>query len=61
MIVSRTGMFVILAVALIICAYDVYAAIRGQGHNIVAWVLAVMMAGVAVWVLTKILRGDTSL
>jgi drug/metabolite transporter superfamily protein YnfA len=60
-IVSRTWMFVIFAVALIICAYDIYAAIRGQGHNIVAWVLGVMMAAVAVWVLTKILRGDTSL
>ena len=58
---SRTWMFVIFAVALIICAYDIYAAIRGQGHNIVAWVLGVMMAAVAVWVLTKILRGDTSL
>jgi len=59
--VSRTWMFVIFAVALIICAYDIYAAIRGQGHNVVAWALGVMMAAVAVWVLTKILRGDTSL
>ena len=58
---NRNTMIVIFAVALLICAWDVYAAIRGHGNNIVAWALAAMMAVFAVWLLTKIARGDSSL
>lgn len=58
---SRTIMIILFAVAVIICAWDVYAAIRGHGNNAVAWGLGVMMAVFAVWILTKIVRGDASL
>lgn len=58
---SRTGLWIIFAVAVIICAWDVYAAVRGQGNNFVAWGLAAMMAAFAIWVLTKLMRGDAAL
>jgi hypothetical protein len=59
--VTRTGLWIICAVAVIICAWDVYAALRGQGNNMVAWALGVMMATFAIWVFTKLMRGDRSL
>jgi hypothetical protein len=58
---TRTGLWIIFAVAVIICAWDVYAALRGQGNNAVAWALGVMMAAFAIWVFTKLMRGDRSL
>jgi hypothetical protein len=61
MIRSRTGLVIIFAVSVIICAWDVYAAVRGQGNNAVAWALGAMMAVFALWLLTKIVRGDASL
>ncbi len=57
----RTWMWVLFAVAVIICAWDVFAALRGQGNNIVAWALGAMMAAFAVWVLIKLMRGDATL
>jgi hypothetical protein len=54
-------MWLLFAVAVIICAWDVYAAVRGQGHNAVAWALGVMMAAFAIWVLSKLMRGERSL
>ena len=58
---SRTGLWIIFAVSVIICAWDVYAAVRGQGNNIVAWALGAMMAAFAIWVLSKLMRGDAAL
>ena len=58
---NRTSMIVILAIAVLICAWDVYAAVRGHGNNIVAWALAAMMAVFSVWILSKLVRGDSSL
>ncbi len=58
---SRTGLWIIFAVAVIICAWDVYAAVRGQGNNIVAWALGALMAAFAIWVLSKLMRGDAAL
>ena len=57
---SRTTMIVIFVVALLIGGYDVYVAIRGQGHNIVAWVLAAIMLLIAGSTLRKLMRGDYS-
>ncbi len=58
---SRSGLWIIFAVAVIICAWDVYAAVRGHGNNFVAWGLGVMMAAFAIWVLSKLMRGEQSL
>jgi len=58
---SRTGLVIIFAVSVVICAWDVYAAVRGHGNNWVAWALGAMMAVFAVWVLSKLVRGDASL
>lgn len=59
--VSRNGLWIIFAVVVIICAWDVYAAVRGQGNNFVAWALGAMMAVFAIWILSKLIRGDASL
>lgn len=58
---NRTVMIIIFVLAVGICVFDVYAAIRGHGNNVVAWALGAMMAAFAVWVLTKLVRGETSL
>lgn len=58
---SRASLWLLFVVAVMICAWDVYAALRGQGHNVVAWALGVMMAAFAIWVLSKLMRGDSSL
>lgn len=58
---NRATMVVILIVAVLICAWDVYAAIRGHGNNYVAWALAALMAVFSVWILSKLVRGDSSL
>jgi len=57
----RTGLVIIFAVSVGICAWDVYAAVRGQGNNWVAWALGAMMAVFALWILSKLIRGDASL
>jgi len=61
MTVSRNGLWIIFAVVVIICAWDLYSAIRGQGNNFVAWALGAMMAVFAVWILSKLIRGDSTL
>jgi hypothetical protein len=58
---NRTAMVIIFVVAVLICAWDVYAALRGHGNNIVAWALGAMMAVFAIWILSKLIRGDSSL
>lgn len=58
---SRTGLIIIFAVSVVICAWDVYAALRGHGNNAVAWALGAMMAAFSLWLLSKIVRGDASL
>lgn len=55
---ARSGTILIFVLALLVCAWDVYAAIRGEGHNYVAWVLAGIMALVALGALRKIIRND---
>ena len=58
---NRTAMIIIFVLAVGICAWDVYAALRGHGNNYVAWALGAMMAAFAIWVLTKLVRGDSAL
>ena len=57
---SRTFLLLILVLSVLVCGYDVYAALRGGGHNIVAWVLAALMAIIAVSALRKLIRQDYS-
>lgn len=57
---SAGTLWLIFVLALLVCAYDVFAAVRGQGHNIVAWVLAAIMAIIALGALRKLLRKDYS-
>ena len=57
---ARSGTFLILVLSVLVCGWDVYAAIRGQGHNFIAWILAALMALVAVGALRKIIRNDYS-
>ena len=47
---------VILVVSLLVCAYDVYIGVRSGGHNIFAWILAAVMAVVAIATLTQLVR-----
>lgn len=57
---ARGGTILIFVLALLVCGWDVYAALRGQGHNYIAWILAVIMALVALGALRKIVRNDYS-
>ncbi len=57
---TRTGLLIIFAVSVLICAWDVYAALHGRGNNAVAWGLGAMMAIFAVWLLSRLIRGDYS-
>lgn len=57
---SPMSLWLIFVLALLVCGYDVFAAMRGQGHNVVAWVLAAIMALIALGALRKILRKDYS-
>jgi len=40
---SRGFLLLILVLSALVCGYDVYAAVRSQGQNVVAWVLAALM------------------
>lgn len=53
---NTSGAWLILVLSVLVCAYDVYAAVRGHGHNIVAWILAAIMALVALGTLRALLR-----
>ncbi len=57
----RTGLVIIFAVSVVICAWDGYEDVRGQGNKWVAWALGAMMAVFALWILSKLIRGDASL
>jgi hypothetical protein len=57
---ARSGTILIFVLSVLVCAWDVYAAVRGQGHNYVAWILAALMALVATGALRKIIRNDYS-
>ncbi len=57
---SRNGLTLIFVLAALVCGYDAYAAVRAQGHNIVAWALAAIMALVALSALRKLIRKDYS-
>jgi len=58
---QRSTLSIFFIGALIVCAFDVYSAVRGQGgHSAVAWTLAGVMAVVALLALRKLLRGDYS-
>ena len=54
---NRGGTWLIFILSVLVCAWDVYAAMRGQGHNYIAWILAALMAIVAVSALRKIVKG----
>jgi len=57
---TRSFLFVIFVLSVVVCGYDVYAAMRSGGRNIIAWLLAAIMAFVALGALRKILRQDYS-
>ena len=54
------GLYLILILAVLVCAYDVYSAMRSGGHNPITWGLAALMALVALGTLRKIIRRDYS-
>ncbi|HEV3152489.1 MAG TPA: hypothetical protein VGZ02_01650 [Candidatus Baltobacteraceae bacterium] len=49
----------ILVVSALVCAYDVYIAVRSGGHNIFAWCLAAVMAIVAIFTLRQVVRPNS--
>jgi predicted ABC-type exoprotein transport system permease subunit len=57
---SRAYLVLILVLSALVCGYDVFAAVRSGGHNIVAWLLAVLMALIAASALRKLIRQDYS-
>lgn len=57
---GRGFLLLILVLSALVCGYDVYAAMRSGGHNVVAWVLAGLMAFVALSALRRIVRKDYS-
>ena len=57
---TRTGLQIMLAVSILICVWDVYYALYGRGNPMVSWALGAMMAIFAVWIATRLARGDYS-
>lgn len=57
---NRNGLIAVLVLSLLVCGYDFYAAIRAQGHNVVAWLLGAIMALIALGALRKLVRNDYS-
>jgi uncharacterized membrane protein YjgN (DUF898 family) len=57
---TRTGLQIMLAVSILICVWDVYYALYGRGSSLVSWALGAMMAIFAVWIATRLMRGDYS-
>jgi hypothetical protein len=57
---ARGGTILIFVLSVLVCVWDVYAALRGRGHNYVAWILAGLMALIALGALRKIIRNDYS-
>ncbi|MDP9111892.1 MAG: hypothetical protein M3M96_09705 [Candidatus Eremiobacteraeota bacterium] len=59
---QRSTLLLFLVAALIICVFDAYSALHGHGgHVTVAWIMAAIMAVIAVLVLRKLLAltGDS--
>lgn len=57
---SRGFLLIIAVLSALVCGYDVYAALRGGGKNVIAWVLAALMAFIAISSLRKLARRDYS-
>jgi hypothetical protein len=57
---SPSGLILIFVLSVLVCGYDVYAAVLSNGHNIVAWILAAMMAVIALSALRKLIRKEYS-
>ena len=57
---SRGFLLLILVLSALVCGYDVYAAVRSQGQNVVAWVLAALMGAIALSAVRKLIRKDYS-
>jgi hypothetical protein len=55
---NQNALFFVLS--LLVCAYDVYVAIRSGGHNYIAWFLAAIMAIVAIFTLRQLVRRPNS-
>ena len=57
---SRAGLQIMLVVSILICVWDVYSALYGHALSAVAWALGVMMAIFAIWIASRLIRGDYS-
>ena len=54
---SRALLIVMFLGATLICSYDIYYALHGR---VFSWILAVLMAGIALLCLRKLVRQDYS-
>ena len=57
---TRAGLQIMLVVSILICVWDVYSALFGHALSAVAWALGVMMAIFAIWIASRLIRGDYS-
>ena len=57
---TRAGLQIMLAVSIIICVWDVYYALYGRGGAMISWALAVLMGAFAIWIASRLMRGDYS-
>jgi hypothetical protein len=57
---NRNALIAVLILSLLVCGYDFYAAVRGGGHNVIAWLLGGIMAIIALGALRKLIRNDYS-
>ena len=55
---TRAGLQVMLVVSILICVWDIYSALYGHALSAVAWALGAMMAIFAVWITSRLIRGD---
>jgi hypothetical protein len=53
---NRGFLVVLLAAAVVVCAYDVTLALRGRGNGWFYWVFALLFAAFAVFALSALLR-----
>lgn len=57
---TRGGLQIMLAVSIIICVWDVYYALYGRGNSTISWALAALMGIFAIWIASRLARGDYS-
>jgi len=57
---SRAGLQIMLVVSIVICVWDVYSALYGHALSAFAWALGAMMAIFAIWIASRLIRGDYS-